>query len=184
MINNTIYDPPLDPMPLEPFERGVRIPPEQWYFTMYSKGFQPLWNMKAEKKDYVKAIVTHAFLTGMEDYDQILTLVRCWGRKHNLAIDDADLIDNIIPEQDAFTRWIRLEHQQEQLLEVLNRDKDKLSYDDWKYFASDEPQSLAVAFDNFTDPNHPDYDPLFDEHMRETAPHWFETAVTKTPGTR
>ena len=51
MINNVIYDPPKGPIPsLEPFERGDQIPPEQWYFTMYSKGFQPLWNMKAEKK--------------------------------------------------------------------------------------------------------------------------------------
>ena len=49
------------------------------------------------------------------------------GPKDNLAIDDDDLIQNVIPEQDAFTSWIRLDHCQEQMLQVLNRDKDKLS---------------------------------------------------------
>ena len=42
--------------------------------------------------------------------------------------------------------------------------------------ASDEPQSLAVALDNYTDPTHPEYDPVFDKQIRTAAPHWFETA--------
>lgn len=52
---------------------------------------------------------------------------------------------------------------------LMNEDERPLSY------ASDEPQSLAVALANYTDPNHTEYDPAFDEQIRTTAPHWFET---------
>jgi hypothetical protein len=35
-------------------------------------------------------------------------------------------------------------------------------------------RKLAEALDNYTDPDHPNYDPDFAEEMRQSRPDWFE----------
>jgi len=48
------------------------------------------------------------------------------------------------------------------------------AFDDWKYFASSEEQTLADVLDSFTDPSSPEYDAQFAEELRKAAPQWFE----------
>jgi hypothetical protein len=40
--------------------------------------------------------------------------------------------------------------------------------------AIEEEHELAVALDNFTNPNHPDYDPVFDSQIRAGKSGWFD----------
>jgi hypothetical protein len=37
----------------------------------------------------------------------------------------------------------------------------------------DDEHELAVSLDNYTDPNHPEYDAEFDAKIRELRPDWF-----------
>ena len=50
--------------------------------------------------------------------------------------------------------------------------------------ASDKPQSLAVAFDNYTDPTRPEYDPVFDKQIPPRAPALVRNGLTAIPSIR
>jgi hypothetical protein len=52
---------------------------------------------------------------------------------------------------------------------------DLRAFDDWKYFASSEEQTLADVLNSYTDPASPEYDAAFAQEIRKAAPHWFES---------
>lgn len=53
------------------------------------------------------------------------------------------------------------------------------AFGDWKYFASQEEQTLADALESYTDPASPEYDPKFDQEIRKADPNWFGQAAGK-----
>ena len=44
---------------------------------------------------------------------------------------------------------------------------------------SERMNELAEALDNYTDPNHPEYDPEFDREIRRLRPDWFIDEVER-----
>lgn len=43
-------------------------------------------------------------------------------------------------------------------------------------------EELAIALENYTNPNHPEYDKNFDEEIRRVRPDWFEDSFIQKQG--